>query len=362
VSFLKVSNIQAKIENFLLKNISFELEKGQILTILGPSGAGKSLLLETIAGFYTPTSGHIYLDNQNITTLPVEKREIGFMFQDFALFPHWTVKENILSPIKFSKKYKKTNLDPEEIIKMLHIENLLGRYPSNLSGGEKQRVALARSLITNPKMFLFDEPMSALDARTRENLRDELLHILKRLSLSAIYVTHDHVEAFTLGDLVGIIKDGRLIQVGKKDQIFRKPNSVFVADFIGIENIFPAIIISVKRISSELYSIKAKHQQVILEIYSKEEISVNKEVFLCIRSEDIVFLKELEEKNDKHQNLLRLKVDDIVQTDFYYKIFLNGEISLKAISLQETIRKYKINIGKITSVYISPESIHIIKN
>jgi ABC-type Fe3+/spermidine/putrescine transport system ATPase subunit len=245
---------------------------------------------------------------------------------------------------------------------MLHIENLLGRYPSNLSGGEKQRVALARSLITNPKMFLFDEPMSALDARTRENLRDELLHILKRLSLSAIYVTHDHVEAFTLGDLVGIIKDGRLIQVGKKDQIFRKPNSVFVADFIGIENIFPAIIISVKRISSELYSIKAKHQQVILEIYSKEEISVNKEVFLCIRSEDIVFLKELEEKNDKHQNLLRLKVDDIVQTDFYYKIFLNGEISLKAISLQETIRKYKINIGKITSVYISPESIHIIKN
>jgi len=362
VSFLKVSNIQAKIENFLLKNISFELEKGQILAILGPSGAGKTLLLETIAGFYTPTSGQIYLDDQNITTLPVEKREIGFMFQDFALFPHWTVKENILSPIKFSKKYKKTNFDPEEIIKMLHIENLLGRYPSNLSGGEKQRVALARSLITNPKMFLFDEPMSALDARTREELREELLQILKKLSLSAIYVTHDHVEAFTLGDLVGIIKDGNLIQVGEKNQIFRKPNSKFVADFVGTENLFSSKIQFIKNISSDLSLIKAEYNQLTFEIYSKEKPSLKDSALLCIRPEDVTFLDESERESHNLKNTITLEVIDIVQIDFYYKIFLRGDISLKAISLKDTIKKYKIKIGEKVNVHIDPESIHIIKD
>lgn len=362
MSFLKVSDIQVKVENFLLKNISFELEKGQILAILGPSGAGKTLLLETIAGFYVPDRGQIYLDGQDISTLPVEKREIGFMFQDFALFPHWTVKENVLSPIKFAKKYKKTNLDPEEIIKMLHIESLLDRYPSNLSGGEKQRVALARSLITNPKMFLFDEPMSALDAHTRENLREELLQILKKLSLSAIYVTHDHVEAFTLGDFVGIIKDGNLIQVGEKNQIFRKPNSKFVANFVGIKNLFSANIQFVENISPDLSLIRANYDQLTFEILSKEKVMLKDRVLLCIRPEDVTFLGESEKENYNLKNIITLEVIDIVQIDFFYKIFLRGDISLKAISLKDTIKKYKIKIGEKVNVHIDPESIHVIKN
>lgn len=362
MSFLKVSDIQVKVENFLLKNISFELEKGQILAILGPSGAGKTLLLETIAGFYVPDSGQIYLDGQDISTLPVEKREIGFMFQDFALFPHWTVKENVLSPIKFAKKYKKTNLDPEEIIKMLHIESLLDRYPSNLSGGEKQRVALARSLITNPKMFLFDEPMSALDAHTRENLREELLQILKKLSLSAIYVTHDHVEAFTLGDFVGIIKDGNLIQVGEKNQIFRKPNSKFVANFVGIENLFSANIQFVENISPDLSLIRAKYDQLTFEILSEEKVMLKDSVLLCIRPEDVTFLGESEKESYNLKNIITLEVIDVVQIDFFYKIFLSGNISLKAISLKDTIKKYKIKIGEKVNVHIDPESIHVIKN
>ncbi len=362
MSFLKVSDIQVKVEKFLLKNITFELKKGQILAILGPSGAGKTLLLETIAGFYVPNSGQIYLDGQDISTLPVEKREIGFMFQDFALFPHWTVKENILSPIKFAKKYKKTNLDPEEIIKMLHIESLLDRYPSNLSGGEKQRVALARSLITNPKMFLFDEPMSALDARTREELREELLQILKKLSLSAIYVTHDHVEAFTLGDLVGIIKDGNLIQVGEKNQIFSKPNSKFVANFVGIENLFSAKIQFVENISPDLFLIKAKFNQLDFEIHSKDRASVKESVLLCIRPEDVTFLDESEKENTNLKNIISLEVVNVVQIDFFYKIFLRGDISLKVVSLKDTIKKYKIKIGEKVNVHIDPESIHIIKD
>ncbi|AEE14895.1 Fe(3+)-transporting ATPase [Thermodesulfobium narugense DSM 14796] len=361
MSFFKVKNLKVKVGNFILDNISFELNKGQILAILGPSGSGKTLLLESIAGFHLPDKGELYLENKDISILPIEKREIGFMFQDYALFPHWNVKENILSSFKFSKGYKKININPEEIIKMLHIEDLLDRYPNNLSGGEKQRVALARSLITNPKMFLFDEPMSALDTRTRENLRDELLSILKKLSLSAIYVTHDHIEAFTLGDLVGIIKEGRLIQIGEKNQIFRKPNSIFVADFIGIENLFSATIKSVKRISPELYCIEAKHKQIVFEIISNEKLSANEEVFLSIRSEDISFLDESDERYNNLKNIITLEVIDIVQVDFFYKIFLSGDVHLKAITLKDSIKKHKINIGKKIKIYIDPEYIHIIK-
>ncbi|AWB10593.1 iron(III)/molybdate/tungstate transport system ATP-binding protein [Thermodesulfobium acidiphilum] len=361
MSFLKVNGLQVKIGNFILDNISFELNEGQIITILGPSGSGKTILLESIAGFHTLNKGKIYLENKDISILPVEKREIGFMFQDYALFPHWTVRENILSSFKFNKGYKKININPEKIIKMLHIEDLLDRYPINLSGGERQRVALARSLVANPKMFLFDEPMSALDARTRENLRDELLSILKNLSLSAIYVTHDHIEAFTLGDLVGIINKGKLVQIGERNKIFRNPNSIFVADFIGIENLFSAKIQLVKKVSPELYFIIAKHKQIEFKIFSKEQFSTNDEVFLSIRSEDISFLDESEEKNDNFKNIIILEVIDIVQIDFFYKIFLGGDVLLKVITLKDSIKKHKINTGKKIKVHIDPEYIHIIK-
>lgn len=248
---------------FRLQNVTLRLQRGQVLVILGASGSGKSVFLESLAGFNRPAAGRIFLDGQEVTAYPPEMRQIGFMFQDYALFPHLTVKDNILFSQRFHKvrrqaaftpwlpkrpvqglELKETRLFPAssrdegaEVVKWLHLEHLLERYPGQLSGGEKQRVALARVLLQQPKLFLFDEPMSALDARTREDLREELRGIFKELNLTAVYVTHDQAEALALADQVCILQNGRVVQAGMKEEAFGRPVDVATARFVGMDNI-----------------------------------------------------------------------------------------------------------------------------
>lgn len=235
---LELNNISKKYKQFSLKNIKLKVDKGDYYVLLGNSGSGKSLLLELITGLIKPKEGEIFLKGKNITNKPIQKRQVGLVFQDFALFPHKTVKENILYPLNisgFSKSDKKAKLD--EIAKRMNIVQLLGRMPGTLSGGEMQRVALARTLIKKPEILLLDEPLSSLDVQLRSDLR-ALLKDINKMGQTIIHVTHDYDEAIALGNKVAVIDNGAIIQSGTIQSVFKNPESEFVANFIGVRNFF----------------------------------------------------------------------------------------------------------------------------
>lgn len=241
---LDLKNIRLQYKDFSLKDITFSIDEGEYFVLLGKSGAGKSLILEIIAGLISPDSGKVFLNGEDITRKNIQKRQIGIVFQDYAVFPHLTVRENICYPLKSNKagktiRHKKV----EELARQTDIYNLLNRKPSTLSGGELQRVALARILALNPKCLLLDEPLSSLDIELRQELR-ELLRNLNRKGLTIIHVTHDYEEAVSLANRVGIIHDGRIIQTGTLKEVFHTPKSKFVAKFTGIKNFYNAKIIS----------------------------------------------------------------------------------------------------------------------
>lgn len=223
----------------VIKNFSLQVEKGSFTTLLGPSGCGKTTLLRLISGFLEVESGIIELNGQNQKGIAPDKRKIGMVFQDYALFPHMTVKQNILYGLKNSR-LKISKLECEEkvqnIAKTLAIETLLDRFPNELSGGQQQRVALARALVLNPDVLLMDEPLSSLDTKLREKVRGELKQIQQELGITTIYVTHDQEEALSLSDKIAVINEGNLLQVGSPRDLYFKPQDRFTADFVGRAN------------------------------------------------------------------------------------------------------------------------------
>ena len=227
------------LDEFHLREIELDVAPGEYFVILGPTGAGKTVLLETIAGLHQLGKGCILIDGEDVTPLPPERRGIGFVYQDYALFPHLDVAGNI----GFGLKLRGTGRDDVEervaaISRLLSIEHLLHRDPGTLSGGEQQRVALARALVVEPRLLLMDEPLSALDPGMREGLQRELARVQRELGTTTLHVTHDFEEAVALGDRIGVMNEGRIVQVGPPEEIFRKPGSEFVARFVGVRNIF----------------------------------------------------------------------------------------------------------------------------
>ncbi|MBN2026082.1 MAG: ATP-binding cassette domain-containing protein [Actinobacteria bacterium] len=236
---IRVENLYKDLGEFTLRGVNLEVGDGDYLIVLGPTGAGKTILLETMAGIYSPDEGRIFLDEQEITDIPPRKRNIGMVYQDYMLFPHLKVEANIRFGLK-SRKVDKTEARrrTRELAELFNISHLLHRYPGTLSGGEQQRVAIARALIVEPKVLLLDEPLSALDASTRTKLREELKRIHSMTDTIMVHVTHSFDEAFLLGNRMAIMNEGRIVQVGETGEVFRKPNSRFVADFVGTTNIF----------------------------------------------------------------------------------------------------------------------------
>ncbi len=217
-----------------VNNLNLEIKKGEFVALLGPSGCGKSTTLYLIAGLYKPTSGEIYFDDRVVNDLDPKDRNIGMVFQSYALYPHMTVYDNIAFGLKI-KKVPKQEIDRrvKEVAKMLHIENLLDRKPAQLSGGQQQRVALARAIAKHPDIFLMDEPLSNLDAKLRIEMRTELKRLQKELGITTIYVTHDQIEAMTMADRIAVMNEGKLQQYGEPDELYNRPSNIFVADFIG---------------------------------------------------------------------------------------------------------------------------------
>jgi molybdopterin-binding protein len=245
---VEVRDLEVDLEEFRLCDINLDIADGEYFVVLGPTGAGKTVLLETIAGLHRPPRGRILLAGQDITHAPPERRGIGFVYQDYALFPHLSVAGNIAFGLKLRKMGRG---DIEEraaaIGRLLGIEHLLHRRPKTLSGGEAQRVALARALVVEPRLLLLDEPLSALDPETREALQRELGRIHQELGTTTVHVTHDFEEAVALGDRIAVLREdrvgdvkreGRIVQVGTPEEIFRRPANEFVARFVGVRNVF----------------------------------------------------------------------------------------------------------------------------
>lgn len=215
-------------------HLNLEIEDGDLVCLLGPSGCGKSTTLSIIAGLEQATEGSIYFDEENVGGLEAEERDIGMVFQDYALYPHMTVQENIAFPLKMQGWKKKDRIEKvKEAAKMLRIEEYLKRKPGKLSGGQQQRVAIARAIVKNPKILLLDEPLSNLDARLRIELRDEIRRVQKQLGITTIFVTHDQEEALSISDKILLMEKGKISQYSSPKEMYMEPQNMFAAKFLG---------------------------------------------------------------------------------------------------------------------------------
>ncbi|MBQ1627633.1 MAG: ABC transporter ATP-binding protein [Treponema sp.] len=241
MAFLSLNNVSffyGKSE--IIRDFSLDVEQGSFTTLLGASGCGKTTLLRLISGFLKPTEGTVSINGQVQNEILPNKRKIGMVFQDYALFPHMTVEQNLLYGLKLKKGEKRTKEQNAELVQKtaenLNLQKLLKRYPSELSGGQQQRVALGRTLVLEPHILLMDEPLSSLDAKLRLKVREELKEIQQRLKITTIYVTHDQEEALSLSDRIAVLRHGSLLQYGTPEQIYFEPKDKYVADFVGRAN------------------------------------------------------------------------------------------------------------------------------
>lgn len=245
MNFLTLTNISKLFGNTVaVKDFNIVVEKGEFVSFLGPSGCGKTTTLRMIAGFELPTTGVIVLDGEEITFMPPNRRNVGMVFQSYALFPNMTVAQNIGFGLRV-RKLPVHEIDQriKEMLSLIHLEQFGNRYPYQLSGGQQQRVALARALAIRPRVLLLDEPLSALDAKIRVELRSEIRRIQQQLGITTIYVTHDQEEALSLSDRVVVMKDGLIEQIGTPFEIYNFPKTPFVASFVGTLNVLRATVI-----------------------------------------------------------------------------------------------------------------------
>jgi molybdate/tungstate transport system ATP-binding protein len=311
---LKLTDINRKLGDFALMDINLEIPEGQYYVLLGRSGSGKTQLLELIAGLEHPDKGTIMLDNENITRRRIQNRKVGIVFQDYAVFPHMTVFGNIAYPLRARKQDKKSiNEKVEEAASAMNIKHLLERNTGKLSGGELQRVALARTLITSPRLLLLDEPLSSLDASLKDDMK-RLLRNLNKAGQTIIHVTHDYSDAISLAKKVGVIHNGRIIQEGSVDEVFKNPSNRFVARYAGIRNFFRVELSQGNGILSGV----TKHNV----RFKLEGENSSKDCLLIIKSDAIVLTKEIPVDNEL--NIVKGKITEIIPSEFGMEITLDA--------------------------------------
>jgi ABC-type Fe3+/spermidine/putrescine transport system ATPase subunit len=244
---IELRNVTKRYGDLLANDaINLKIRRGELMTLLGPSGCGKTTALRCITGHNIPDEGEVWIDGQNVTHVPTHKRELGMVFQNFALFPHMTVFDNVGFPLMIRHTDRAERRERVmEALRLIHMESYADHYPRQLSGGQQQRVGLARALVYRPKVLLLDEPLSNLDAKLREEMRFEIRDLIDRLGITAVYVTHDQAEALALSDRVAVMNAGRIEQVGTPDAIYDYPQSRFVADFIGLSDFIAGTVSAV---------------------------------------------------------------------------------------------------------------------
>ena len=286
---VKLENVSKKFDDkYVIKNFSLDIYEGEFITLLGSSGCGKTTVLRMISGLENVTSGKVYIDSKDVTNVDATKREVNTIFQNFALFPKMTVKENVAFGLRM-KKVEEKEIEKKvsfaiDLVKLKGYEN---RYPHDLSGGQQQRVAIARGIVMNPKVLLLDESLCSLDLKLRKSMQIELKKLQKKLGITFIYVTHAQDEALSMSDRIAIINKGDIVQLDTPENIYNHPKNVFVADFIGEANIIPAKVI--KKIDGGI-NVKML-ENFLIDIKTEEEFEKGEDIKAVVRPEDIAVSK-----------------------------------------------------------------------
>ena len=364
---LSIRNLTKKYGHLTaLEDFSLEISSGEFMVLLGPSGCGKTTVLRCIAGLTDITSGEIYIGSELVNNIPPKDRDVAMVFQNYSLYPHMNVYNNIAFPLKMRKVHKdKINESVHKIARLLNIDNLLDRKPKEISGGQMQRVALGRALVREPKIFLMDEPLSNLDAKLRTEMRVEIKKLQEKVGITTLYITHDQAEAMSMADNVGIMDSGKLLQLDSPQKVYTEPANRFVASFIGVP---PMNFIKFKIIKEGSLFLKFadnnSYQQDKRSIIKIPDIAENIEnitgetIYLGIRPKDIILLKD-----DDDFDGLRLKGEttyvELLGDDSIAEVRL-GDSSLKISNV--TSRSVIPIVGKETTIGIRYDTIRLFTN
>jgi molybdate/tungstate transport system ATP-binding protein len=335
---ITIRGLNIDLRDFHLRDINLGVAGNEFFILMGPTGAGKTVLLEAIAGLVPIKDGKIYIGGKDITGLPPEKRGISIVYQDYALFPHLTVRDNITYGLHFHKIDKREAKERlAQLIEVLNLTHLQHRLPANLSGGEKQRVSVARALMVEPKVLLLDEPLSALDPGFREEVRGALKRLHRTSSITFVMVTHDFAEALSLAGRAAVMNDGRIEQMGEIEDIFKRPSSAFVADFVGMKNLFRAefkeTTALVSSLEIELGVMQAKGHG-----------------YIAIRPEDIVLSREA--VSSSMRNSFAGSVSAVIDQGFYYEVHVrSGEVTFKSLITKSSL--IELELQETMDIFIS---------
>jgi multiple sugar transport system ATP-binding protein len=365
---LSIRNLTKKYGHLTaLEDFSLEISSGEFMVLLGPSGCGKTTVLRCIAGLTDITSGEIYIGGELVNKIPPKDRDVAMVFQNYSLYPHMNVYNNIAFPLKMRKVHKdKINESVRKIARLLNIDNLLDRKPKEISGGQMQRVALGRALVREPKIFLMDEPLSNLDAKLRTEMRVEIKKLQEKVGITTLYITHDQAEAMSMADNVGIMDSGKLLQLDSPQKVYTEPANRFVASFIGVPpmNFIKFKIIKEGSLFLKFDDINSYQQDKRSIIKIPDKLAENLEnitgetIHLGIRPKDIILLKD-----DDDFDGLRLKGEttyvELLGDDSIAEVRL-GDSSLKISNV--TSRSVIPIVGKETTIGIKYDAIRLFTN
>ena len=332
--FVKFEKVDKSYDGKILvvKDLNLDISEGEFITMLGPSGSGKTTCLMMLAGFETPTNGEIYLDKNPISNIPPHKRGIGMVFQNYALFPHMTVYENLAFPLRV-RKMQKNEADKkiDKALSMVSLSSFENRMPGQLSGGQQQRVAVARALVFDPSVVLMDEPLGALDKNLRESMQYEIKHIHESIGVTVVYVTHDQGEALTMSNRIAVFNDGKVQQLSSPDQLYEKPVNSFVAEFIGENNTFVG---EVSEISKNVCKVKVNGGDIIANPISVK--SKGEKTTVSIRPE-----RALINPKDNLDNKHKGKIEEVIYHGDHTRVRLsllgNSNFILKVPNSSENL-------------------------
>ncbi len=343
---IELRNVTKRYGNLVANdNVTLQIRRGELMTLLGPSGCGKTTALRCVTGHNIPDEGRVFIDGEDVTDVPTYKRELGMVFQNFALFPHMTVFDNVGFPLMIRRMSKAQRRERVmEALRLIRMEEYASHYPRQISGGQQQRVGLARALVYRPKVLLLDEPLSNLDAKLREEMRFEIRDLIDRLGITAVYVTHDQAEALALSDRVAVMNAGHLEQVATPDEIYDFPQSRFVADFIGLSDFLVGTVIAVH--PEDALAI-ATVDGLEIHVSARPEMSLGQSVLLFIRPNDVELLPASHESGT---NIFSGVVDKMTylgdRND--YRVVVGGSLELRV----QTDGKVRFDEGENVKVHL----------
>jgi len=348
---LELKNVSKSWRGFQLKNIEITVETGDYFIILGPTGAGKTLLLETVMGFHQPDEGRIFLDGADITAVPPEERKIGYVSQKCVLFPHMTVRKNVEFGLKMRGTAKtERSKTVTQVFDLMGLKPLEHRLPETLSGGEKQKVALARVLATKPQTILFDEPLASIDSETARELKNELKRIHKS-GKTIVHVTHNQIEGFSLGNKMAVMDSGEVVQTGKPKELFVKPRNKFVARFLGYENIFDAQLVE-KQGSLSLIKVGDATLKASTKIESPE-------CTIAVRPEDVSI--SFSPARRKDTNVLKGTVVEFVDQGPTVSVIVDAGLCFSAVMTKSVFVEKNLEIGQEVWLAFKSFSVKVIE-